>query len=105
MKVRANWEPQIQQLCLLSMEMLELAQASEWETVTKREEQRRALLDELFESPPPAEWVPLLRDAVQATLASDARVQELAHAELDKLSDDLRTLKQGRRALQAYHDV
>ena len=104
MKARADWELQIQQLGVLSIEMLALAQASEWETVTEREEQRRALLADLFQSPPPAEWVPLLRDAVRATLASDAQLQVLAHAEMDRISDDLRTLRQGRRALQAYHD-
>ena len=97
-----DWEPQIQQLRSLSFEMLERAQAGEWEIVTEREEQRRALLDELFQSPPPIQWIPLLKDAVQVTLTSDARVQELARAEMDKLSDDLRALRQGRRALSAY---
>ena len=104
MKVRTDWESQIQQLCVLSKEMLELAQASAWEIVTEREKQRCIVLDELFRDPLPAEWAPRLRDAVQATLASDAQVQALAHTEMDRISDDLRTLKQGRRALQAYHD-
>ncbi|HAS51259.1 MAG TPA: hypothetical protein DCS21_05775 [Gammaproteobacteria bacterium] len=85
--------------------MLELAQADEWEIVTEKEIERRALIEALFQRPPPAEWVPLLKDTIQVTLSSDARVQELAHAEMDKLSDKLRTLKQGRRALSAYDDA
>ncbi len=100
-----DWESQIQQLGSLSFEMLELAQAGEWEIVTEREEQRRALLDELFQSPPPNQWIPLFKDAVQATLDSDAQVQELARTEMDKISADLRALRQGRRALSAYDDA
>lgn len=97
-----DWEPQIQRLSALSLEMLEQAQAGEWEIVTEREAQRRALIDELFQSPPPMQWVELLKDAVQATLTRDAQVQELARAERDKISDELRALRQGRRALSAY---
>lgn len=105
MNASTDWEARIERLCVLSTKMLEMAQFSEWEMVAEHEEQRGILLDELFAGPPPAQWVPLLREAVQATLTSDAQVQELAHVELDKLSDDLRTLKQGRRALQAYHNL
>lgn len=99
-----DWEPQIQHLRHVSFEMLELAQAGEWEIVTEKEVERRVLIEELFQSPPPAEWVPLLKDAVQATLTIDAQVQELARTERDKISDHLRALKQGRRALSAYND-
>lgn len=105
MNLPTDWEPQIQRLHKLSLEMLELAQADEWEIVTEKEIERRALIEALFQTPPPAEWVPLLKDTIQVTLSSDARVQELAHAEMDKLSDKLRTLKQGQRALSAYDDA
>jgi hypothetical protein len=105
MKAVADWETEIQQLRLLSMDMLSLAQASEWEMVIAREEQRRILLDELFAHQPPVEWVPQLQDAIQTTLASDAQVQVLAHTEMDKLSNELRMLKQRRRALQFYEDL
>lgn len=100
----ADWEPQIQRLRSLSLEMLELAQANEWEIVTEREAQRRILLDELFQSPPPALWIPPLKEAVQITLTSDAQIQELARTEMAKISGNLRALRQGRRALSAYHD-
>jgi hypothetical protein len=46
----------------------------------------------------------LLKDTVETTLANDAQIQELARAEMDKISDDLRALRQGRRALSAYND-
>lgn len=101
----ADWELRIQQLRALSFEMLELAQSGEWETVTAWEEQRRALLDELFQSSPPTRWMPLLKDAVQTTLASNAQVQALARTEMDKISDDLRALRQGRSALSAYDEA
>lgn len=85
--------------------MLELAQADEWEIVADLEEQRRPLIEQFFQTPPPVRWIPLLQDAVQTTLSSDARVQELARAERDKLNDKLRTLRTGRRALTAYDDA
>lgn len=100
-----DWEPQIQQLRHFSFEMLELAQAGEWEIVTEKEAERRVLIEELFQSPLPAQWVPLLKDAVQATLTLDAQVQELARAERDKLGEKLRALRTGRRALSAYDDA
>ncbi len=105
MNLPIDWEPQIQRLHDLSLEILELAQSDDWEIVTEKEVERRALIEALFQSPPPAEWVPLLKDTVQVTLSSDARVQELARTEMDKLSDKLRTLKQGRRALSAYDNA
>lgn len=97
-----DWETQIKRFQLLSTEMLDLAHAGEWAAVTEWEEKRRVLLDELYKTSPPAEVGPLLKDAAQFTLVSDARIQELAHAEMDKLSDRLRTIRQGRRALNAY---
>jgi hypothetical protein len=97
-----DWQPQIQRLHELSLEMLERAQAGEWEIVAEKEVERRVLIEELFQSPPPAQWTPLLKEAVQVTLTSDAQVQELARAEMDKISDNLRTLRQGRRAMSAY---
>ncbi|HPF58149.1 MAG TPA: flagellar protein FliT [Candidatus Competibacteraceae bacterium] len=104
MNASTGWEPQIKQFRLLSMEMLELAQAGAWETVTEWEAKRRVLLDELFQAPLPVEFAPLLKDAVEITLANDAQIQELARTEMNKLSDKLRALRQGRRALSAYHD-
>ncbi|MCB1777261.1 MAG: flagellar protein FliT [Candidatus Competibacteraceae bacterium] len=105
MKAMTDWETAIWQLHSLSMEMLSLAQSSEWQIVTEREEQRRILMDQLFANPPPAEWVSLFQDTIQTVLASDAQVQVLAHAEMDQLSDDIRMLKQRRRAVQAYEDL
>ena len=105
MNAAIDWEPQIQKLRRLTQDMLELAQAGEWEIVTELEEQRRTLIEQLFREPPPESWIPLLQDAVQTTLSSDARVQELAGAERDKLGEKLRALRTGRRALSAYDDA
>ncbi len=97
-------EAQIRQLYSFNAEMLERAGAGDWERVIEREEQCRALLDQLFQSPLPTPWLPLLKDAAQATLDNNAQVQALARMEMDRISDELRVLRQGRRALSAYSD-
>ncbi|CDH44161.1 flagellar protein FliT [Candidatus Contendibacter odensensis] len=99
-----DWEPQIQHLRYLSLEMLELAQANDWEAVSEWETRRRAVLDNLFRQPAPAAIVPLLEEAIRATLASDARLTDMARAEMDSISDNLKLIQQGRRAMLAYHD-
>lgn len=100
----AEWEQHIHWLRSLSVEMLELAQTGQWDAVTEREVQRRALLEELFQTAPPADLAPQLEAAARAVLASDARLLELAQAERDQLSEHLKSLGQGRRAMQAYQN-
>lgn len=100
-----DWVQRIKLLRLMSVEMLELAQAGGWDEVTGWEEKRRVLLDELFQQAPPADLAPLLEDAARAALASDAKLVELARAEMDKLSDYLKSFGQGRRARHAYQSL
>lgn len=100
-----DWEQQIKLLRLLSMEMLELAQAGGWEQVIEWEGKRRALLEELFQQPPPAALAPLLEEAARAALASDAKLVELARAEMDKLGNYLKSFGLGRRAHHAYQSL
>lgn len=98
----AGWESQLQSLQALTADMFERARSGEWDAVTEREQARQMLLEELFRQPAPEAVAPRLADAVRATLASDARVQELARGEMQQLSDALKALNQGRRALHAY---
>lgn len=98
-----EWESQIKRLRLLSIEMLELAQADGWDEVTIWEGKRRALLDELFQAAPPANVAPLLEDTIQTVLASDARLLNLARGRMDRLGDLLKMIHLGRRAHHAYH--
>ena len=100
-----DWEQGIKLLRLMSVEMLELAQAGGWEEVTEWEEKRRALLDELFQQAPPADLAPSLENAARAALASDAKLLDLAHREMDKLGEYLRSLGQGLRVRHAYQSV
>lgn len=100
-----DWEQGIKLLRLMSVEMLELAQAGGWEQVIEWEEKRRALLEELFQQPPPADLAPLLEEAVRAVLASDAKLMELARTEMDKLGNYLKSFGQGRRARHAYQSL
>jgi hypothetical protein len=98
-----DWEPQIKRLRLLSIEMLELAQAQGWDEVTVWENKRRALLDDLFQSTPPADVAPLLEDTIQTVLASDARLLDLARGKMNELGDLLKMIRLSRRAHHAYH--
>lgn len=100
-----DWEPRIERLRRLSADLLEQAQAGEWDAVTEREQERQLLLEELFRQPAPEAVAPRLADAIRSTLTSDAQVQELARAEMNRLGDSLKALNQGRRALSAYQDA
>ncbi|MBL8246901.1 MAG: flagellar protein FliT [Candidatus Competibacter sp.] len=100
----SDWEQSIQQLQRLSVEMFELAQVGEWEAVTDREVQRRAVLDGLFRQSAPDAIAPLLEDAIRATLASDARLVEMARATMDEVDNNRKLIQQGLRAFHAYHD-
>ncbi len=103
--VSTAWESHIQRLQALSAGLLEQARAGEWDAVTEREQERQLLLEELFRQPAPEAVAPQLADAIRATLTSDAQVQELARAEMNRLGDSLKALNQGRRALSAYQDA
>jgi len=98
----AEWERCIHRLRSLSTEMLEKAQAGQWDTVSEQESQRRALLEELFQVAPPSDLAPQLEAAARAVLAGDAELLKLAEIERDQLSEHLKSLGQGRRAMQAY---
>jgi len=100
-----HWEQRINLLRLLSVQMLELAQADRWDEVIEWEAKRRALLNELFQQPSPPALAPLLENAARAALASDARLIELARGEMDKLGGVLQSFHQGRRASQAYQSL
>ena len=101
----ADWEQQIKLLRLLSAEMVELAEAGAWETVSEWESKQRILLEELLAQPTSEDIAPLLEDAVRALLASDARLVDMARVEMDKLGDHLAAIHKGRRALHAYQSL
>ncbi len=101
----ADWQQRIKLLRLLTVEMLELAEAGSWEAVSEWEEKRRNLLDQLLAQPAPDDIAPLLEDAVRALLASDARLVEMARIEMGKLGDHLAAIHKGRRALHAYQSL
>lgn len=97
-----DWELRIKLLRLMSIEMLELAQAGGWDEVIDWEQKRQALLVDLFQCEPPPLLVPLLAEVVSEVLASDSQLQPLARLEMDKLGDYLKSFGLGRRARQAY---
>lgn len=95
-------EQRIKLLWLLSAEMLELACDGDWDAVSERETQRRVLLNELFEQPPPENLAPQVDEAIRATLDSDSQLLELARREMDRLGGALKSFSQRRRTRQAY---
>jgi hypothetical protein len=100
-----EWVRRLQQLRLLSVEMLGLAQTGGWDAVTDWEEKRQVLLEELFQREPPAELAPQLDETIRAVLASDVQLRELARGEMNRLRDLLKSCGQSRRARQAYQDA
>ena len=97
-----DWEQAITLLRLLSIEMVELAEAGGWDEVATWEDKRQVLLDELFKQAPPAALAPALTETVRTVLANDARLKELASTEMGKLAGYLKSFDQGRRARHAY---
>ncbi|MBK7985172.1 MAG: flagellar protein FliT [Candidatus Competibacteraceae bacterium] len=97
-----DWTQRIKLLRLMSVEMLELAEAGGWDEVTEWEANRRTLLEELFQQAPPADLTPALEEAARAALSCDARLLELACEERDRLGDYLKSFGQGRRVRHAY---
>lgn len=98
----ADWQQAITLLRLLSIEMVELAEAGGWDEVATWEGKRQDLLNELFKETPPAALVPVLAEAVRTVLAHDARLKALAGTEMSKLAGYLKSFDQGRRARHAY---
>lgn len=97
-----DWELRIKLLRLMSIEMLELAQADGWDEVIDWEQKRQALLVDLFQCTPPPPLAPLLVEVLNEVLASDNQLQQLARLEMDKLGDYLKSFGLSRRARQAY---
>ncbi|CDI03299.1 putative fliT domain protein [Candidatus Competibacter denitrificans Run_A_D11] len=100
-----DWEQAITLLRLLSVEMVELAEAGGWDEVTTWEDKRRALLDEMFQKKPPAAFATALAETVRTVLANDARLKALASLEMSKLAGYLKSFDQGRRARNAYQTL
>lgn len=97
-----DWSQAIKLLRLMSLEMLELAQAGGWDEVAEWEIKRRDLLEELFRQAPPPEQASALEDAARVALEHDAALLELARSERDKLGDYLKSFGQNRRVRHAY---
>jgi hypothetical protein len=86
----------------LSVEMLDLARADEWEAVTEREERRRRLLQDLFAQDPPAAAVAALEACIRQVLASDAALLVLGRQRQAELAHQVGTLTISRKARLAY---
>lgn len=97
-----GWVTELNNLEVLSEEMLALARAGEWDEVMSREERRRGLIEALFTQPIPSEAASRLAAAIRAILAGDAVILALGQQELGVLARQLGNFVQGRKAQIAY---
>ena len=98
----SDWQELVVQLQVLSQEMLQLARAGDWESVTEWEERRRSLLEDLFRQPLPPSLSPAIAACIWKVLTCDSEVLALGREAMDNLSSQLKMLAQGRKASLAY---
>lgn len=88
------------QLLSLSQAMLESAQASDWEKVSKLEQQRLPLFNQIFE-----DGVSGKEELAQKVLSFDTQTMELARAGLPIIRDALVRMRDGSNANKAYRTI
>lgn len=92
----------LQQLLLLSYEMLERAQSASWDELYLLEEKRRELFDAFFLSSFQVELHQVVSDGIESILAIDQIIIELGRAEMLNLEESLMQLDRGKKAVKAY---
>ncbi len=93
---------QLQDIVRHSETLLALAETGDWPAVESLEVERRAALQSFFSSPTPTHEAPQIAAAIKALSSMNERLVELVRGARDGQAGDLRTLGQGRRAINAY---
>ncbi len=96
--ISQRWQP----IAALTGKMMALAREEEWEEIPPIELERRALLEEFFESPVSSEDAAEVRELIQALLATDKQIMELGSNASNELLGKLNAFATGRKAKQAY---
>lgn len=86
----------------LSREMVELAQADEWEQLTKRESVRQQQIRSFFQRQVSPADVAQLKASIEQVMVMDATVQQLAEQARSEAARELVELRRNSQAVKAY---
>ncbi|MEA3244367.1 MAG: flagellar protein FliT [Pseudomonadota bacterium] len=93
---------QLEQIILLSKDMLAKAGDQEWGLVAEIEARRRELVMRCFQQPAKQQDAPDVAAAIQEILRLNQQITELGKRCQDQLGSDIHTNKLGRTASAAY---
>jgi hypothetical protein len=85
-----------------SRQMLERAEARDWEALDQLQSRLEELLAQLFSKPPEPSEADLIISCIQQVVALDGEIIERIEAARCALAEGLRKIKLGRRARLAY---
>ena len=86
----------------LTQNMLQVAQAEDWQTLASLEETRQNLITTLFAQPLSGAHATGVAGGIRAVLAMDQQIIALSEAGRQQAADGMRQLHQAHRAMQAY---
>lgn len=86
----------------LSREMVELAQAREWDSLAKRESVRQQQIRAFFQKPVSTIDADRLRASIEQVQAMDQTVQQLAKQARDEAARMVMEQRRGSLAIKAY---
>ena len=93
---------QLAEILDLSLAMLDLARAGDWEGLEAREAERRGLVLECFREPAATAEAAAVADALQRILVVNQEITELAEAHRTTLGASLQAFGTARKAQKAY---
>jgi hypothetical protein len=93
---------QLEEIILLSKDMLAKAGDGDWELVAEIEGRRRELLTRCFEQPTAERDASEVADAVREILRLNQEITELGGRSRARLGNEINTSKLGRTASAAY---
>lgn len=89
-----------EQLLALTREMLELATAGDWDQLTKLEQSRLPLFNQVF-----AQGIAGNVDLAKEVLAMDEKTKKLAEAQMPVLQQEILKFQQSGKAKNAYQTI
>ena len=97
-----NQAPPVYVILELTQNMLQVAQAEDWQTLASLEETRQNLIATLFAQPLSGARAMGVADAIRTVLAMDQKIIALSEAGRQQAADGMRQLHQAHRAMRAY---
>lgn len=93
---------QLDQIVAMSREMLQCAQADDWQPLILLESERSHLLTEFFRAPINEDESNDVASSIKLIQALDKKTMLYVKGEYKSVSDELKKLNKGRRANNAY---